>query len=305
MRTPAHLRHDAQHRCQARRVRHLDREGHPGGAAVGSFHRLRSARRSRSSSPWQTPRRCRAAGPAGRRFDHHIHRIDVGAVAARRPQATAITRSGLRAGHLRGSCCSRCGECATPLPRVTKPPIASGGAGRQQRARLVISESTPTTSTPPLGAGDVRRDLRSAIVSSAAGGGSAGRSRVSMLRSENSSLPTTSNSASALRKPSCAARSSSLMAVLPSRCSSFSTASRPRATVWLLRQRVEPGAHLGLGRAACQIAQLGIEPVERRPAFLGGGDLDRLAVLQRRVQRHHRAVDRAPRQRWPRSVCTA
>ena len=37
----------------------------------------------------------------------------------------------------------------TPLPRVTKPTIGSGGAGLQQRARPVISRSTPTTRMPP------------------------------------------------------------------------------------------------------------------------------------------------------------
>ena len=87
---------------------------------------------------------------------------------------------------------------ATPLPRVTKPPIASGGAGRQQRASVVSSDSTPTTSTPPRPPpaalrGRLQRDR---VVGAARG--SAGRSRFSMLRSENSSLPTTSNSASAL-----------------------------------------------------------------------------------------------------------
>ena len=36
----------------------------------------------------------------------------------------------------------------TPLPRVTKPTIGSGGAGLQQRASTVISRSTPTTRMP-------------------------------------------------------------------------------------------------------------------------------------------------------------
>ncbi|MDT4852300.1 hypothetical protein FQZ97_865240 [compost metagenome] len=42
---------------------------------------------------------------------------------------------------------------------------------------------------------------------------------------------------------------------------------------------------------ADQVAQIGVEPVPRRPAFLGRGDLHRLPVLQRRVQRDHGAVD--------------
>jgi hypothetical protein len=53
---------------------------------------------------------------------------------------------------------------------------------------------------------------------------------------------------------------------------------------------VEPGAHLGPCAVAGQVAQFGVEPVQRRPALLGGHHLHRLARLQRRVQRHHRAV---------------
>ena len=87
------------------------------------------------------------------------------------------------------------------------------------------------------------------------------------------------------------ASSACLSAVRPSRCSSFSTASRPRAIVAACACGVEPGAHLGLRARALQVAELGVEPVERRAAVLGGGHLDHLAALQRRVQRHHRAVD--------------
>ena len=56
-------------------------------------------------------------------------------------------------------------------------------------------------------------------------------------------------------------------------------------------ERIEPGAHLGLGAMAREEAQFGVEPVARRPAFLGGCHLDCLAVLERRVQRHHHPVD--------------
>jgi hypothetical protein len=69
---------------------------------------------------------------------------------------------------------------ATPLPRVTKPPMASGGAGRQQRASVVSSDSTPTTSTPPLSPPGRARGLRSAMISSAVGAGLGGRSRFSI-----------------------------------------------------------------------------------------------------------------------------
>ena len=48
-----------------------------------------------------------------------------------------------------------------------------------------------------------------------------------------------------------------------------------------LRLRVEPRAHLRLRARALQVAELGIEPVERRPADLGGAHLDHLAASQR------------------------
>jgi hypothetical protein len=62
-----------------------------------------------------------------------------------------------------------------------------------------------------------------AQVAAAAARGAGRAQQLLDVRSENSSLPTTSNSASAPLKPSWAARSSSLKAVRPSRCSSFST----------------------------------------------------------------------------------
>ena len=55
--------------------------------------------------------------------------------------------------------------------------------------------------------------------------------------------------------------------------------------------RLEPLPHLGPRAMAVHVAELGIEPVARRPALLGRDDLDLLAVLQRVVERHHRAVD--------------
>ena len=65
----------------------------------------------------------------------------------------------------------------------------------------------PTTSTPPLGVLPALRAFFTSRKSSAVAGLSGGRSRVSMLRSENSSLPTTANRSSADLKPSCDARS--------------------------------------------------------------------------------------------------
>ena len=61
--------------------------------------------------------------------------------------------------------------------------------------------------------------------------GAKGYAGVTASGAYDSSLPTPSNSDSALAKPSCTASSSSLRAVLPSRCSIFSTASRPLAMV--------------------------------------------------------------------------
>ena len=59
----------------------------------------------------------------------------------------------------------------------------------------------------------------------------------------------------------------------------------------LHRLGVEPGPHLGLAARAADVAQLGIQPIERWPALLGGHHLHGLAVGQRGVQRHHHAVD--------------
>src|SRR5690606_41459669 len=54
---------------------------------------------------------------------------------------------------------------------------------------------------------------------------------------------------------------------------------------------VEPGAHLVLCAVAGQETEVGVEPVARRPALLQGDDLHGLAVLQRRVQRHHHQIE--------------
>jgi hypothetical protein len=131
---------------------------------------------------------------------------------------------------------------------------AGDGVGRCRpaaAASVVSSESMPTTSTPParLPRFGARAVQQHAVF---VGRGSAGRSRFSMLRSEYSSLPTTSNSASAPLKPSCSASVSRSSAVRPSRCSSFSTSSRPRAMVcacaWVLNQARTLARERGLAR---------------------------------------------------------
>ena len=45
---------------------------------------------------------------------------------------------------------------------------------------------------------------------------------------------------------------------------------------------------------ALEVAEFRVQPVARRPAHLGRDDFDALAVLQRRVERHHVPVDLGP-----------
>jgi hypothetical protein len=132
--------------------------------------------------------------------------------------------------------------------------------------------------------------------------GSGGRSTTSMLRSENSSLPTTSNKASAESKAQLRGQSSQwLTEVLPSRCSSFSTASRPRATVSPMASALNQARTLARARWLARKAQLRIEPVARRAALLHRGDFHRLPVLSGVFSGTMAPSTRAhPRQRWPR-----
>ena len=65
-----------------------------------------------------------------------------------------------------------------PLPRVTKPLISSGGAGRQHRASWVSNESTPTTKTPPGVCSCLGRCTLRSNRSSTGSGATAGRSRM-------------------------------------------------------------------------------------------------------------------------------
>ena len=55
--------------------------------------------------------------------------------------------------------------------------------------------------------------------------------------------------------------------------------------------RLEPLTHLRPRAVARHVTQLGIDPVARGPADLRGNDLDPLAVLERGVERDHRAID--------------
>ena len=81
-----------------------------------------------------------------------VHRLehDVDRETPRRAARPSRRRSGApaRARACARRCCSVWRWIVTPLPRVTKPTIGSGGAGLQQRARSVISRSTPTTRMP-------------------------------------------------------------------------------------------------------------------------------------------------------------
>jgi hypothetical protein len=237
----------------------------------------------------QTRRRCRAAGPGGPPPRPPRPPGRRAAAGGRRAPLDLDHALGLARLHSRKLLQSR--RCTlTPLPARDKARNASGGAGLQQRASWVISESSPTTSTPPLGRGSPCAGLAAAPSSSASGSGSGGRSSGLDVAQRQLVLAHGLEQRVGVLKPSCRPGDPATARCLPSRCSSFSTISRPRAMVscacWALNQ----ARTLALGAVAGQVAQLGIEPVARRPALLGGGDLHRLAVLQRRVQRHHGAV---------------
>ena len=187
-----------------------------------------------------------------------------------------------------GSCCSRCGARRRPCR-----------ASRSRRSRRAApgGSSSPAWSAASRCPPPARRPAAPPVRGRLSWMTLVGRRRLGRAQQVLDVaqrvlvLADTSNSASASSKPSLPASSSRLVAVRPSRCSSFSTSSRPLATVCCVLQRVEPGAHLGAGARALQEVQLGVEPVHRRAALAHGDDLHRLAVLQRRLQRHHRAVD--------------
>ena len=56
-------------------------------------------------------------------------------------------------------------------------------------------------------------------------------------------------------------------------------------------QSVKPLPHFVARTVALQETQRWIKPVAARSALFGGHHLDTLAVLQWRIQRHHRTVD--------------
>ena len=93
---------------------------------------------------------------------------------------------------------------------------------------------------------------------------------------------------------------------LPRRCSSLSSAARPSASVLLEVLVAEPLAHLGGRARAGEIAALRREPVARRRRPASPHMIStRCAFGELVVERHHlRRRPCAPRQRWPRSVCT-
>ena len=149
------------------------------------------------------------------------------------PHSVSSTRSGLLAA-ISAKFLQLARWIDTPLPRVTKPTIGSGGAGLQQRASCVISPSVPTTSTPdlaPCSTLDARLLLTTASSAGCCGCGGASCSAASTWRRLNFSLPTAMNRSSTFVKPSLCASASRLTAVLPSRCKDFSTSARPCASV--------------------------------------------------------------------------
>src|SRR4029079_13253210 len=62
----------------------------------------------------------------------------------------------------------------------------------------------------------------------------------------------------------------------------------------LVLLRLEPLANLRARTVAPDVAEVGIQPVARRTALLGGDDLDLLTIAQRMVERNHLAVDARP-----------
>lgn len=149
------------------------------------------------------------------------------------PHSAAIRRSGSRS-------CSRAALAqlrrwiVTPLPRVTKPTIRSGGAGLQQRARCVIRRSTPRIMMPPPApSARLARAITSGCGRSLppAPGVVTARIAACSWRRLISSRATPANSSSALASPALPATASRLTAVAPARCSSRSTIARPCASV--------------------------------------------------------------------------
>src|SRR5476651_2158315 len=173
----------------------------------------------------------------------------------------------------------------TPLPRVTKPTMPSGGAGLQHLASAVIRPSVPTTSTPDLAPCSTldARLLLSTTASSGSVGSAWSCNACSTWRRLNSSLPTARNRSSTLAKPSLLASASRLTAVLPSRCRFLDHRAAVRQRL-LHVDGVEPGADFRARAVADGVVD--VEPVARRAgragSALGSDDLAGLAVFQRR-----------------------
>ena len=199
----------------------------------------------------------------------------------------------------------------TPLPRVTKPMMGSGGAGRQQRARLVIRVLTPTTSTPdsvPLLPGFLlfKNSMCSSSDNLPLGAGSI-RSAFSMARGRISSRVSATYRSSGRSKPSFWASVSRFTAVWPMRCSSRSAIARPRSSVslrsccanhcftfwrarWLIRYFCVGFSQSREGPVAASPRALTISTV----CPLSNGVFSCTIC----------PFTFAPRQRWPSSVCT-
>ncbi|WP_238361252.1 hypothetical protein [Burkholderia thailandensis] len=210
------------------------------------------------------------------------------------------TRSGARSA-IRRNVAQSLRWIDMPLPRVTKPLIGSGGAGRQQRASCVRSASTPTTSTPVDAPCATFAPLARFSKCAGASGSRTGRRRVGqrLLDVAQAELFLADDRKQLVRRLEAELRRE-VLEIHRRLALALQRLFDERATVrdvLLLIDRVEPRAHLLARARAAQIAELRIEPVARRAALLHRDDLDRLAVRERRVERHHRAVDARPRHR--------
>ena len=196
-----------------------------------------------NTSEMSRSRPCRSAASTD-----HVDRIDRRACRpARRAPLDLDHALRRRARPSRGSCCSRARWIAHALAardeaadRVGRRRLAAARQLRQQRIDADHQHAA-------LGRLSPARERFAAAITSSGVRRRLGRAqqRLDVAQRELVLADHLEQVVGADLKPSCAARSSSLTAVLPSRCSSFSTSSRPRAIVSCLRLRVEPGAHLG------------------------------------------------------------
>ena len=174
-----------------------------------------------------------------------------------------------------------------PLPRVTKPTIGSGGAGLQQRARPVISRSTPTIEDAAAGARGLALPRQRRLVFGAA------RAPAPGLRAPRGSPCCNCAQVDLVARD----RGEEIVELGEARlrgdrvelerghARALQLALDHRAPVrdrLLELLRLEPLPHLGARAVAVHVAELGVQPVARRAALLRRDDLDPLAVLEQR-----------------------